>query len=146
MLLSPGPARADDGAPADDRVVTEAVPKGGPPLVVGWWKGKGSHVDFTNPAARAWFLGQLRKLRDDSRVVTRSGAKEPAICGFKTDDGEGRTGPGSPDTAGGLYLPDEAVFADGRTGSEMRNGYCIEYHKAVAGAVAGDGLIFAIPP
>ncbi len=60
---------------------------GGPPLVVGWWKGKGSHVDFTNPAARDWFLGQLRKLRDDSRVVTHSGAKEPAVCGFKAGAG-----------------------------------------------------------
>jgi alpha-D-xyloside xylohydrolase len=117
--------------------------RGGPPLVVGWWKGRGSHVDFTNPAARAWFLGQLQKLRDDSRVVTRSGAKEPAVGAFKTDDGEGRTTADSPDTQGGLYLPDEAAFADGRTGADMRNGYCVEYHKAVAGAVAGDGLIFA---
>jgi len=116
---------------------------GGPSLVIGWWKGKGSHVDFTNPAARTWFLGQLQDLRRQSEVVTKSGAEETAIGGFKTDDGEGRTDITSPDAAGGIYIPDDAAFQDGRTGREMRNGYCVEYHKAVASVVAGDGLIFA---
>ncbi len=116
---------------------------GGPPRVVGWWKGKGSHVDFTNPAAATWFAGQLKALRDLSRVATKSGTLEPVISGFKTDDGEGMTNKDSPDTAGGVYISDDSFFSDGRTGVEMRNGYCSLYHKTVAGVLGTDGLLFA---
>ena len=54
----------------------------------GWWKGNGSPIDFTNPAARTWLTDQLARLVDDSKVTTQAGGQEPAIGGFKTDDGE----------------------------------------------------------
>jgi alpha-D-xyloside xylohydrolase len=92
---------------------------GGPPLVVPWWKGRGSPVEFTNPAARQWLTNQLKSLLAQTNVLTRSGANEPAIGGFKTDDGESSNGPNT-------YIPSTAVYADGRTGVEMRNGYCLE--------------------
>ena len=98
---------------------------GGPPLVVPWWKGKGSPVDFTNAAARQWLTDQLKDLVAQSAVRTRDGGTEPAIGGFKTDDGESGNGPNT-------YIPVTAHYADGRTGIEMRNGYCVEYHKTVA--------------
>src|SRR5262249_44323192 len=104
----------------------------GQPLVVHWWKGQGGAVDFTKPEARQWFLAQLQQLVDQSKVVTASGASVPAIGGFKTDDGEAATNKDSHDTPGGVYIPENARYADGRTGREMRNGYCLEYHRAVA--------------
>jgi alpha-D-xyloside xylohydrolase len=119
--------------------VRESV--GGPPLKVRWWKGQGSPVDFTNPAARQWLTGQLQSLLASSRVTTRDGSTEAAIGGFKTDDGE----TGSSD--GNVYIPESAAYADGRTVKEMRNGYCVDYHRTVYGAVreslGDDGLIFA---
>src|SRR5215471_15403504 len=60
---------------------------GGPPLVVTWWKGRGSPIDFTKSEARDWLTGQLRDLLKASEVTTQS-RKEPAVGGFKTDDGE----------------------------------------------------------
>jgi alpha-D-xyloside xylohydrolase len=108
----------------------------GPPLVVPWWKGKGSPIDFTNQAARDWLTGQLESLVAQSAVPTRSGGNEPAIGGFKTDDGETRNGPNT-------YIPVTAKYADGRTGIEMRNGYCVEYHKAVWSVLGNDGILFA---
>ena len=57
-------------------------------------------------------------------VTTASGAQEPVINGFKTDDGE--TGNGK-----NVYIPTTAVYADGRTGVEMQNGYCLEYRKTI---------------
>jgi len=114
--------------------------KNGPPLKVRWWKGEGSPVDFTDPAARDWLANQLRALLDSSSVTTRTG-REPAIGGFKTDDGESRSSDGN------VYIPENATYADGRTGREMRNAYCIEYHgavyRALRAAVGDDGLIFA---
>src|SRR5260370_22628869 len=53
--------------------------RNGSPLVVPWWKGRGSPVDFTNPAAQRWLTNQLSNLIAESRVVAASGAKEPAI-------------------------------------------------------------------
>lgn len=40
-----------------------------------WWKGKGIHIDFTNPEAVKWFHGQLDKILDMN------------IDGFKIDGG-----------------------------------------------------------
>jgi alpha-D-xyloside xylohydrolase len=108
----------------------------GPPLVVPWWKGKGSPIDFTNPVARDWLHTQLQTLLAASHVTTASGASEPAIGGFKTDDGESGNGT---DT----YIPATAAYADGRRGVEMRNGYCAEYHKAVWNVLGDAGLLFA---
>jgi hypothetical protein len=52
---------------------------GGPPLSVGWWKGTGSPVDFTNASARSWLLGQLQTLVNQSNVTTANASSEPAI-------------------------------------------------------------------
>ena len=109
---------------------------GGPPLVVKWWKGDGSPVDFTNPAAALWLSDQLRALVSQSRVNTASGATEPVIGGFKTDDGE--TGNGT-----NTYIPKTAVYSDGRTGIDMQNGYCPEYHKAIWNVLGPSGMLFA---
>jgi alpha-D-xyloside xylohydrolase len=109
---------------------------GGPPLLVPWWKGKGSPIDFTNTAARQWVTAQLKDLVASSGVVTRDGGTEPAIAGFKTDDGETTNGPNT-------YIPVTAHYSDGRTGIEMRNGYCVEYHKTIWNVLAKDGILFA---
>ena len=109
---------------------------GGPPLSVGWWKGTGSPVDFTNPAAKSWLLGQLQTLVNQSNITTANASSEPAIGGFKTDDGENVNG--GPD-----YIPKTAVYFDGRTGVEMQNGYCVEYHKAVSSVLGSNGILFA---
>lgn len=109
---------------------------GGEPLVVPWWKGRGSPIDFTSTVGRAWLQGRLQKLLDDSRVVTASGAKESAIGGFKTDDGESGNGTNT-------YIPETAAYADGRTGVEMRNGYCLEYHRSVWNVLGPSGVLFA---
>ena len=108
----------------------------GAPLVVPWWKGRGSPVDFTSAAGRQWLQDQLRQLAAESSVVTRSGATEPVIGGFKTDDGESGNGPNT-------YIPVTAAYADGRTGAEMRNGYCLEYHKTVWNVLGTSGTLFA---
>ncbi len=109
---------------------------GGSPLTVGWWKGTGSPVDFTNAAARTWLTSQLQTLVTQSNVPTASAGTESAIGGFKTDDGEALNS-GSP------YIPTTAVYADGRTGVEMRNGFCIEYHKTISSVLGSNGILFA---
>jgi alpha-D-xyloside xylohydrolase len=115
----------------------------GPPLIKGWWKGRGSPVDFTSPAATTWLTDQLKTLVAESAVVTLSGAKEPAIGGFKTDDGEALTDQNSPTTPNGEYIPLIAAYADGRTGQEMRNAYNFEYLKAISSVLGTNGLLFA---
>jgi len=110
---------------------------GGPPLIDMWWKGTGSPIDFTNPAAVNWFkTTQLQPLVDGSKVVTANSSLEPVIGGFKTDDGEAIKG-------GGTYIPTTAVYSDGRTGLEMQNGYSVEYHKTVSGVLGENGILFA---
>jgi len=126
-------ANYDDGASKGFFVHAS---QNGPPLVVPWWKGRGSPVDFTNPAARNWLTNQLQTLLAQSDVVTRSGAVEPVIGGFKTDDGESGNGVNT-------YIPTTARYADGRTGIEMRNGYCLEYHKTISSVLGQNGVLFA---
>jgi len=109
--------------------------RNGPPLVVTWWKGRGSPVDFTKQEARDWLVRQLQAVLEASQVNTNSG-KEPAIGGFKTDDGEFSNGPN-------IYIPDTAVYANGRTGREFVNGYCLAYHQTVYNVLGKAGLIFA---
>jgi len=99
----------------------------GPPLVTSWWKGSGSPVDFTRASAAGWWMAQL------SNLVSQSGG---VIGGWKTDDGESRAG-------GDIYIPTSAYYSDGRTGIEMRNGYCVEYHKTVWNVLGTNGILFA---
>ncbi len=107
------------------------------PLTVGWWKGTGSPIDFTNPAAKTWFTStQLQPLVDGSKVVTANSSLEPVIGGFKTDDGEALD-------SGPPYIPTTAAYFDGRTGLEMQNGYCVEYHKTVSSVLGSNGILFA---
>jgi len=107
----------------------------GRPLVVRWWKGQGSPIDFTKSQARDWLTGQLKTLLKASQVNTNSG-REPAIGGFKTDDGEFGNGPNT-------YIPETASYSNGLTGREFVNGYCREYLKTVYSVLGRTGLIFA---
>lgn len=99
----------------------------GPPLVAPWWKGSGSPVDFTRASAANWWMLQL------SNLVAESGG---VIGGWKTDDGETSNGDN-------VYIPVSAAYSDGRTGVEMRNGYCVEYHKTVWNVLGTNGILFA---
>ena len=109
---------------------------GGPPLLVNWWKGRGSPIDFTNSQARDWLTRQLTALLTETAVVTRSRGKEFAIGGFKTDDGELGNGPNT-------YIPPTASYADGRTGRDMRNGYALEYHRTVWNVLTGSRAAYS---
>lgn len=99
----------------------------GPALVTTWWKGSGSPVDFTRASAANWWMQQL------SNLVAQSGG---VIGGWKTDDGESRAG-------GDVYIPTYAYYSDGRSGLEMRNGFCVEYHKTVWNVLGTNGILFA---
>jgi alpha-D-xyloside xylohydrolase len=129
-----GKAANYDGGAAESVFVRAS--QNGPPLVVPWWKGHGSPIDFTNPTARQWLTRQLQSLLAETQVVTQSGARQSAIGGFKTDDGESSNGPNT-------YIPTTAHYADGRTGVEMRNGYCVAYQKAVWEVLGDQGILFA---
>ena len=107
--------------------------QGGPPLVVPWWKGEGSPIDFTNPAARDWLTEQLTTCA--AAWSTRESGKETAIGGFKTDDGE---------VGNGQHLhPRDGRLQQRPDRREMRNGYCVEYHKTVHGVLGDKGVLFA---
>jgi alpha-D-xyloside xylohydrolase len=122
----------DEGAAGNFFVRKSPV---GPPLVVTWWKGRGSPIDFTKSEARDWLTHQLRNLLKASEVTTQFG-KEPAIGGFKTDDGESGNGPNT-------YIQDTAVYASGVTGRDFVNAYCREYHKTVYSVLGTNGLLLA---
>ena len=109
------------------------APVGGPltNLVVRWWKGAGSPVDFTNPYAVRWVQKQLSNL-----VAQSSGV----IGGFKTDDGESGH---PPEDNSDTYIPKDASYSDGRTGVEMRNAYPLEYHHAIWNVLGTNGVLFA---
>ncbi|HLX95037.1 MAG TPA: TIM-barrel domain-containing protein [Verrucomicrobiae bacterium] len=121
-----GPSSNYAAAAANNYFVRASA--GGPPLIAHWWKGRGSPVDFTNPNARQWLTAQL------SNLVAQSGG---VIGGFKTDDGES----GSAD--GNSYIPTNAVYYDGRTGIEMRNGYAPMYERTIWNVLGTNGILWA---
>ncbi|WP_314062369.1 alpha-xylosidase [uncultured Vagococcus sp.] len=69
-----------------------------------WQAGQGI-IDFTNPAARAWYKGQLKELI------------ELGVDSFKTDFGE--------------RIPTDAVYFDGSDPQKMHNYYAYLYNEVV---------------
>jgi alpha-D-xyloside xylohydrolase len=106
------------------------------PFSVGWWKGTGSPLDFTNPSATTWYLNQLSSLVTQSNVTTANSSLEAAIGGFKNDDGEATND-------GPSYIPTTVAYFDGSTGLTMQNGYCIQYNKALSSVLGSNGILLA---
>lgn len=69
------------------------------------WQPGMAIVDFTNPAATAWYVGHLRRLL------------EMGVDCFKTDFGE--------------RIPTDVVYADGADPVGMHNHYAVLYNEAV---------------
>ena len=95
--------------------------KNGQPYQASWWKGHGSLIDFTNPAAKAWWQGQVG-------LAVKAGAD-----GFKDDDAEGN-------------FQGDAHFADGTDPRLMRNRYAVLYNRAMEEVIQtqlhGNGILF----
>jgi alpha-D-xyloside xylohydrolase len=83
----------------------------GSTYVADWWKGTGSLIDFTNPAATKWWQDQVSK------------AIAMGADGFKDDDAEGN------------FIGD-VKYSSGEVPQLIRNRYAVDYNHAVAGALA----------
>ena len=79
----------------------------GTTYIADWWKGRGSLIDFTNPAAKKWWQSQVGK-------AIAAGAD-----GFKDDDAEGN------------FIGDVKLASGEDVGME-RNRYAVDYNRAVA--------------
>ena len=97
----------------------------GEPWVSQWWMGTGSPIDFTAPAAEAWW-------RELAKRVLALG-----VQGIKADDGEG------------FYYPPEVAFADGRSGAEAAWAQGLLYRRSMQRALdevhPGEGVLFGRP-
>lgn len=98
----PGPATNFAEASERGYLVRDAR---GEPLIVDWWKGRGALVDFTNPAATAWWHTQLAK------------TLPWGIAAIKCDDGESD-------------FVTSARFHDGSRAEDMKGRYAQLYLKA----------------
>jgi alpha-D-xyloside xylohydrolase len=76
-------------------------------------RGQSFVVDFTDEDVRRWWTAQHHRLLD------------LGASAFKTDFAEG--------------VPDDAIFADGRTGADIHNLYALLFNRLVYDAVAGRG-------
>ena len=98
----------------------------GTPYVGRWWKGEGSMIDFTNPAAKSWWQDQVRQAM---HLNGQEGAD-----GFKNDDAEGS-------------FQGDVRFADGSSPELMRNRYAVLYNNAMEELIQkdlkGNGVLFA---
>ena len=87
-----------------------------------WWMGRGSLLDFTSEAAETWW-------REQVKAVLALGVE-----GIKMDDGDG------------FYVPDDARFADGRSGAEVawENGslHRLSIQRALDEVHPGSGVLF----
>jgi alpha-D-xyloside xylohydrolase len=86
------------------------------------WQAGMALVDFTNPAARAWYAGKLRQLI------------EMGVDCFKSDFGE--------------RIPTDVVYFDGSDPERMHNYYTYLYNQAVFELLveqrgAGEAIVFA---
>ena len=127
----PEPGRGQAGREARPSS-SSARRQDGPPLVVNWWKGRRQPDRLHQPGARNWLTDQLQRPARRRAWSTPSRARSRPIGGFKTDDGEFGNGTNT-------YIPETAVYSDGRTGREFVNGYCLEYHKTVHSVLGKDG-------
>jgi alpha-glucosidase (family GH31 glycosyl hydrolase) len=92
------------------------------PYLGRWWMGTGSIVDFTSPAAEAWWRAQARNVL------------ELGVEGIKADDGEG------------YYFPDDVRFADASTGARAAWAHGGRYRASMQRALdevhPGRGVLF----